>query len=274
MNFASRYESHPWDSHYHVNYTQEEHQTWHFLYQRQIQILEGRAVPQYIEGLQKLSLSQTHIPQIAQVNQALQPYSDWQVRPVQCVISSQEFFTMLSQAHFPVATFIRRAEDIDYITEPDIFHELFGHIPLYTVPEYAHFVQSYAKLALTYPEKDWNLFLRLFWFTVEFGLIQTVDGMRIYGGGILSSYKETLTCLDRDDALRAYFDPVSVLRTGYRIDILQNIYYVIADFKELFDLIDIDFGKIIARAQALGKFPALYPTKNAEDGQKSNKINQ
>ncbi len=271
MDFASRYESHPWDNQYHVDYTSEEHQTWSFLYQRQIQILEGRAVTEYIEGLKRLSFSQTTIPQIADVNQALKPYTHWQVRPVKCVISSKEFFTMLSQACFPVATFIRRAEDIDYITEPDIFHELFGHIPLYTVPEYAHFVQAYAKLALSYPEKDWNLFLRLFWFTVEFGLIQTPEGTRIYGGGILSSYKETLTCLDRDDALRAYFNPVSVLRTGYRIDLLQNIYYVIADFKDLFNLINVDFREIIERAQVLGKFPALYPPKNHEHDQKSNK---
>lgn len=272
MDFVSRYESHPWNSDYDVSYSQEEHQTWQYLYQRQIQILEGRAVPEFIEGLKKLALSQTHIPQIADVNQALKSYTHWQVRPVKCVISSQEFFTMLSQAHFPVATFIRRAEDIDYITEPDIFHELFGHIPLYTVPAYAHFVQSYAKLALSYPEKDWNLFLRLFWFTVEFGLIQTPDGMRIYGGGILSSYKETLTCLQRDDALRAYFDPVSVLRTGYRIDILQNIYYVISNFKDLFDLVDVDFKKIIMRSQELGKFPALYPPKSSECEQISNKL--
>ena len=235
-------------------------------------MIEGRAVPQYIEGLKKLGLSTHEIPQIPDINQTLKLYSNWQVYPVKCAISSKEFFTLLSQAYFPVATFIRRQEDMDYITEPDIFHELFGHIPLYTVEPYAKFVQEYAKLALTYPEKDWNLFLRLFWFTVEFGLIQTTQGMRIYGGGILSSYKETLSCLNRDESLRVYFDPISVLRTPYRIDILQNIYYVIQDFHDLFNLTRLDFNRVIERARLLGMFPPLYPKLVQDDVQKTNKL--
>ncbi len=272
MGFVSRYESNAWDSNNFVHYSPEENKTWQYLFQRQIQILEGRAVPEYIEGLKKLNFSPDAIPQIPDVNRILKEYSDWQVQPVKCAISSKEFFTLLSNANFPVATFIRRWEDIDYITEPDIFHELFGHIPLYTVSNYSNFVKSYAKLALSFPEKDWNLFLRLFWFTVEFGLIQTRDGLRIYGGGILSSYSETLSCLQRDESLRVYFDPVSVLRTPYRIDILQNIYYVIQDFQDLFGLIGLDFKKTIERARELGAFPALYPPVVREGAQKSNKL--
>ncbi|HBB53298.1 MAG TPA: phenylalanine 4-monooxygenase [Legionellales bacterium] len=272
MGFVSRYESNEWDDKGYVNYSSQEHDTWKFLYERQIQIVEGRAVPEYIEGLKKLELNHLGIPQLPDVNERLKKFSNWQVQPVKCAISSEEFFMLLSQAHFPVATFIRLEEDIDYITEPDIFHELFGHIPLYTVKHYADFVQEYAKIALTYPASDWNAFLRLFWFTVEFGLIQTPQGMRIYGGGILSSYSETLSCLERDESLRAYFDPVSVLRTPYRIDILQNIYYVIQDFKDLFDLVHLDFKKILERAKSLGKFPALYPLKESENVQNSHKL--
>lgn len=264
MSFVSRYESNEWDQQGYVEYSDEENKTWKFLYERQIQILEGRAVSQYIDGLKQLNFSHDTIPQIPEVNQSLKKFSNWQVVPVKCAISSEKFFTLLSQAQFPVATFIRRQEDIDYITEPDIFHELFGHIPLYTVKHYGDFVQTYAQLALTYPPSDWNAFLRLFWFTVEFGLIQTPNGLRIYGGGILSSYAETLSCLQRDESLRVYFDPVSVLRTPYRIDILQNIYYVIQDFKDLYTLIHLDFPQVLERAKALGKFPALYPPKETE----------
>ena len=165
---------------------------------------------------------------------------------------------------FPVATFIRRQEDLDYITEPDIFHEVFGHIPLLTNPYYANFVSDFAKIALSHPKEDWYMFLRLFWFTIEFGLIETTEGLRIYGGGILSLYSETKTALTTDAAIRAYFEPVSVFRTPYRIDVLQAIYYVIKDFSVMYDLTKLDYNAILKRVRELGMWQALHPPKNQE----------
>jgi len=258
MKFVSRYQSYPVDADGYVNYSKADDATWAFLYQRQIEILPNRAVPAFIQGLEYLRLNPNQIPQIPDLNQRLRQYGHWQVKPVDAVISSELFFQLLSEAYFPVATFIRRQEDMDYITEPDVFHEIFGHIPLLLQADYANFVQSYAKMALTFPSTDWNFFLRLFWFTIEFGLIETPDGMRIYGGGILSSFGETLSSLGSDASIRAYFDPVSVLRTPYRIDQIQPLYYVIQDFSRLQNILHYDFAQLLDRARELGMFPPLF----------------
>lgn len=256
--FVSRYKAHQPDVLGYVQYSDEEHKVWSYLFDRQSQIIQGRAVPEFVTGLQRLQLNAHYIPQIAQVNESLKPYSAFQVEPVAAVISSEAFFKLLSESKFPVATFIRRWEDINYITEPDIFHEIFGHIPLLTEPSYAAFVQSYAEKALKFPPETWNYFLRLFWFTIEFGLIETPEGLRIYGGGILSSYGETMSCLTTDESMRVMFDPISVLRTPYRIDRIQPIYYVIKSFKTLDDILELHFEKILQRAKSLGMWPKLY----------------
>jgi phenylalanine-4-hydroxylase len=264
MKFVSRYQAKTPDSEGIVNYTSEEHATWRFLFHRQEQILPNRAVPEFIEGLRLLNLRREAIPQIPELNEQMAKHSDWQVKPVAAVISSQEFFGLLSEAYFPVATFIRRKEDLDYITEPDIFHEIFGHIPLLTQKDYAAFVQAYAKMALSFPESDWNFFLRLFWFSIEFGLMQTSEGLRIYGGGILSSYGETMSALISDASIRALFDPVSILRTPYRIDHIQPLYFVIDGFSALQDILNLDFKAVLARVRELGMFPSLYKPKSFE----------
>lgn len=256
--FVSRYTAHQPDALGYVQYSKEEHAIWHYLFTRQRQIIHGRAVPEFVRGLKRLKLNADVIPQIAQVNEFLKPYSQFQVEPVAAVISSEAFFKLLSEAKFPVATFIRSWDDINYITEPDIFHEIFGHIPLLTEPSYASFIQTYAKKALQFPPDTWNYFLRLFWFTIEFGLIETRQGLRIYGGGILSSYGETMSCLSSDECMRVKFEPISVLRTPYRIDRIQPIYYVIKSFKALEDILDLNFETLLTRAKTLGMWPKLY----------------
>ncbi|NDH08423.1 MAG: phenylalanine 4-monooxygenase [Gammaproteobacteria bacterium] len=261
MKFVSRYESHPTDDRGYVSYRQEEHDVWRFLYERQIQIVEHRAVDEFILGLKKLDLSAECIPQIPDLNLKLAAVSSWQLAPVSAVIPPNEFFGLLASHQFPVATFIRRQEDIDYITEPDVFHEIFGHIPLLTNAYYAEFVSHFAKIALSHPKEDWYMFLRLFWFTIEFGLIETTQGLRIYGGGILSSYAETLSALTTDASIRAYFDPISALRTPYRIDLLQSIYYVIKDFSLMYDLCQLDYTTILKRVRELGMWAPLYEPK-------------
>jgi phenylalanine-4-hydroxylase len=261
--FVSRYVAHQPDAQLYVDYSKEEHQIWQRLYQRQIVILPGRAVDEFIQGLQLLNLSDSQIPQIPELNQSLKQCSDWQVKPVAAVISSQEFFSLLSQRYFPVATFIRRPEDLDYITEPDVFHEIFGHIPLLTQPCYGDFIAHYAKLALSFPEKDWNYFLKLFWFTIEFGLMERPEGLRIYGGGILSSYGETLSCLTTDACYRVLFEPVAAFRTPYRIDKIQPVYFILKNFDALQAIIHYNFTEILSRTKLLGMFEALYEKDDA-----------
>lgn len=267
MKLVSRYESHPVDDHGYVSYHQAEHDVWQFLYARQIQILEHRAADEFIVGLAKLELSPHQIPQIPDLNARLAKLSSWQVVPVSAVIPPDEFFGLLANHRFPVATFIRRPEDIDYITEPDIFHEVFGHIPLLTHGYYADFVSDFANIALNHGKADWYMFLRLFWFTIEFGLIETTQGLRIYGGGILSSYAETLSALTTDESIRAYFDPVTALRTPYRIDIMQSIYYVIKDFAVMYDLCKLDYNTMLKRVRELGMWVPLYAPRSDNDKQ-------
>ena len=267
MKFVSRYQAKQPDAQGFVAYSAQEHQIWKFLFERQEKILPHRAVNEFIQGLDLLSLNADAIPQISELNQRMALYTPWQVKAVAAVISSKEFFTLLSEAYFPVATFIRREEDLDYITEPDIFHEIFGHIPLLMQKDYASFIQAYAKKALSFPESDWNFFLRLFWFTIEFGLIQTQEGLRIYGGGILSSYGETMSALVSDASIRALFDPVSILRTPYRIDQIQPLYYVIDDFSVLHEILNLDFATLLARVRVLGMFPPLYQPQQVKNNE-------
>lgn len=246
-----------------IAYSAEEHATWQRLYTRQMALLPGRACDAFQEGVATLGLSPDHVPQLAEVDAALARATGFGVEAVPALITPKRFFALLARRRFPVATFIRRPEDLDYIEEPDIFHEVFGHCPMLTHPVYADFIQHYGEVALRLPEKLlWRL-QRLFWFTVEFGLIDTGAGRRIYGAGILSSFKETPWSLDAPEARRAPFDLVTVLRTPYRIDILQSLYYVLSDWSQLLGVIEQDLPAACAKAKELGTLPPLFPEKEA-----------
>ncbi len=258
MGFVSRYVSHQPDADGIVNYSDEEHGVWQVLYERQIKIATDRACDEFLQGLQSLKLSAAHIPQLPQISQRLQTLTGWQVAPVAALISAREFFELLADKHFPAATFIRHTEEIDYVQEPDIFHELFGHCPMLTNAVYANFVSDYARKVLSLPEENWPLLQRLFWFTVEFGLIKTTKGLRAYGGGILSSIKETAYSVESDLPLRVLFDPVAAFRMPYRIDQLQPVYFVIDNYQTLYDLVKSDIAGFIRRAKELGEYPPLF----------------
>ncbi len=246
-----------------IAYRAAEHATWHKLYARQMDLLPGRACDEYLEGVAELGLSPDHVPQLAEVDAALARATGFGVEAVPALITPKRFFALLARRRFPVATFLRRPEDLDYIEEPDIFHEVFGHCPLLTHPVYADFVQAYGKVALGLPEKLlWRL-QRLFWFTVEFGLMDTSQGRRIYGAGILSSFSETPWSLDAPEPRREPFDLVTVLRTPYRIDILQPLYYVLRDWRQLLTVIEQDLPAACAQAKELGTLPPLFPEKAA-----------
>ncbi len=258
MEFVSQYVSHQPDARGFIDYSAEEHRVWHILYDRQSKLLPGRACDEFLQGLQCLSLTADCVPQLPDVSLRLKAATGWVVEPVPALISARAFFELLADKRFPAATFIRCFEELDYVKEPDIFHELFGHCPMLTNPVYAQFVHDYACKVLTFPEKEWPLLQRLFWFTVEFGLINTSNGLRAYGGGILSSISETAYSVESDIALRVLFDPVAAFRMPYRIDQLQPVYFVIKSYDQLYSFVQSDINGFLERAHSLGEYPPFF----------------
>lgn len=259
MQYSSSYIAHVPDALGLVNYSAEEHKIWTTLFERQMKLLPGRACEEFILGLESLGICAQAIPQLPELSHRLMQKTGWQVAPVAALISAREFFELLANKYFPAATFIRSAEELDYIKEPDIFHEIFGHCPMLTDSVYANFVHDYACKVLTLPESDWPLLQRMFWFTVEFGLINTSNGLRAYGGGILSSISETVYSVESDIPLRVLFDPIVVFRMPYRIDMLQRVYFVINNYQELYDFVLSNMDDLLKRARQLGEFPPLFP---------------
>jgi phenylalanine-4-hydroxylase len=181
---------------------------------------------------------------------------------VPALIPFQTFFELLASKRFPVATFIRTPEELDYLQEPDIFHEIFGHCPLLTNPWFAEFTHTYGKLGLAASKEQRVYLARLYWMTIEFGLVDTPAGRRIYGGGILSSPKETVYSLSGAPEHQA-FDPLEAMRTPYRIDILQPLYFVLPDLKRLFQLAQEDIMGLVQQAMTLGLHAPKFPPKAA-----------
>ncbi|MEA3167865.1 MAG: phenylalanine-4-hydroxylase, partial [Pseudomonas sp.] len=189
-----------------IHYPPEEHAVWNTLITRQLKVIEGRACQEYLDGIDKLGLPLDRIPQLGEINQVLAETTGWQVARVPALIPFQTFFELLASKQFPVATFIRTREELDYLQEPDIFHEIFGHCPLLTNPWFAEFTHTYGKLGLAATKEQRVYLARLYWMTIEFGLVDTPQGRRIYGGGILSSPKESVYCLS-DEPEHQAFDP-------------------------------------------------------------------
>lgn len=259
MQFSSRYVAHIPDAQGLVNYSAEENRIWNILFERQMKLLPGRACDEFLSGLDSLRITAHAIPQLPELSQKLIKKTGWQVAPVEALISAREFFELLANKHFPAATFIRCEEELDYVKEPDIFHEIFGHCPMLTNKVYADFVHDYACKVLTFPESDWALLQRLFWFTVEFGLINTPKGLRAYGGGILSSISETVYAVESDIPVRVFFEPVVAFRMPYRIDMLQRVYFVINNYQTLYDFVLSNIDELLQRARELGEFPPFFP---------------
>ncbi len=257
----SKYTSKKPDTNGWVHYTAEENAVWHDLFQRQMKLLPGRACKEYLAGIEALEISSKAIPQIPEVNRILRSLTGWEIAPVPALINFQSFFELMANKKFPAATFIRTRAELDYLQEPDIFHEIFGHCPLITLPVYADFMHAYGKLGLKASPEDRAMLARLYWFTVEFGLIETLNGLKIYGGGILSSYGESQYCLDNDKPLYKPLDAIEAFRTPYRIDIFQPLYFVIKDFSELFSLIKVDLISKVKEARQLGMHAPLFPPK-------------
>ncbi|MCW8127346.1 phenylalanine 4-monooxygenase [Microbulbifer halophilus] len=245
-----------------IHYSTIEHDTWRRLIERQLEVVPGRACDEYLQGLELLDLPRERIPQLEEVSAVLRRETGWEVARVPALIGFETFFGLLAERKFPVATFIRTPEEFDYLQEPDIFHEIFGHCAMLTNTAFANFTQKYGQLGLNASPKERAYLARLYWFTVEFGLLQTRDGLRIYGGGILSSPKETLYALGNEPA-RYDFDVLDALRTPYRIDIVQPIYHVLEDLQQLQELTEIDLMAQVHKAMELGLFEPRFPPKDA-----------
>ncbi|MFT6777795.1 MAG: phenylalanine-4-hydroxylase [Paraglaciecola sp.] len=260
MSKNTVYKSHQSDENGLVEWSVKENNIWAALIQRQKRLLEGRACDEYLHGLELLNLPSERIPQLAEINTVLDKATGWQVKQVPSLINFDEFFRLLANKKFPVATFIRSNEEFDYLQEPDIFHEIFGHCPLLTNPAFAHFTHTYGKLGYAASKEDRAFLARLYWFTVEFGLVKTSDGTRVYGGGILSSPGETMHAVESNNCIHMPMYPLDALRTPYRIDIMQPIYYVLELFDSLFDIAEMDIMDLVSQAKKLGLFaPRFLP---------------
>jgi phenylalanine-4-hydroxylase len=264
MGKSTKYEAKVPDENGIIPYTDDEHSVWRELYARQIDVIQGRVCQEFHDGLEILDLPHDRIPQPKEVSRILHERTGWQVAPVPALINFDKFFKLLSEKKFPAASFIRTRESMDYLQEPDIFHEIFGHTTMLTHKAFADFTHAYGKAGVKASKKERVFLARLYWFTVEFGLIDTPAGTRIYGGGIASSPGETVYSLESDEPLRRPFDPLDALRTPYRIDIYQTVYYIIDRMNDLFDLAGEDLLGLIRKARALGQFEPTYPPKEKE----------
>ncbi|MDC8831680.1 phenylalanine 4-monooxygenase [Alteromonas gilva] len=257
----SKYNSKTPDENGFIKWDADEVEVWSALYKRQMSLLPHRACDEYFTGLDLLALSPDAIPQLTDIDEVLQQTTGWQTAAVPALISFAEFFELLASKRFPVATFIRSQDDFHYLQEPDIFHEVMGHCPLLTNPAFAAFTETYGKLGLQASKEERVFLARLYWFTVEFGLVRQHGKLRIVGGGILSSPKETRYSLESDVPVRQPMAVVDALRTPYRIDILQPLYYVLDDFSQLMDIANMDLMPLVREAQQLGLYQPLFPPK-------------
>jgi len=257
----SKYHSKPVNAAGIVDWSGEEDLIWRDLLTRQLSVVEDRACSAYLEGLETLNLSVDRVPQLPDINRVLLEKTGWRVEPVPALINFDRFFGLLSEKKFPVATFLRSREEFDYLQEPDFFHEVFGHCAMLTHPDFASFTHRYGQLGVNASSKERAYLARLYWFTVEFGLVKENGRTKIYGGGILSSPGETVYSLESETALRNNFNVSDVLRTPYRIDIMQPVYYELSDISDLYQLSQMDLMESVHQAMALELYPPLFEPK-------------
>lgn len=230
-------------------FTQAEHDMWDRLFARQSAMLPGRAASAFLKGIDVLRLTKPGIPDYAELNERLMAATGWQVVAVPGLVPDEVFFDHLANRRFVAGNFIRRPDQLDYLQEPDVFHDVFGHVPMLADPVFADYMQAYGRggqRSLGFGALD--KLARLYWYTVEFGLIEEADGLRIYGAGIVSSYGESIFALDDPSPNRIHFDLTRVMRTHYRIDDYQQNYFVIPSLDHLLKVtIETDFAPLYNR---------------------------
>ncbi|MCZ8132405.1 MAG: phenylalanine 4-monooxygenase [Steroidobacteraceae bacterium] len=233
-------------------YTPEEHAVWRDLYRRQVGLVERYAAPEFLAGVRALGVAADRIPSLAETSSRLGERTGWRLVAVPGLIPEAHFFAHLAARRFPVTVWIRTREELDYLVEPDLFHDFFGHVPLLANPVFADFLQAYGRRG---PEAErlggLKMLARLYWYMVEFGLIRTPAGLRAYGAGMLSSAGETVYCIEDPRPSRLAFDLERVMRTDYLIDDYQRTYFVVDGYEQLFEaVLTTDFAPLYARYAA------------------------
>ncbi len=241
-----------WDT-----YSDAEHDRWDRLFRRQKEVTRDRACSEALKAMAQLELSPSGIPHMGRLSDRLEKITGWRVVPVAELVTDDIFFDHLANRRFPAGAFIRPEKEFDYLQEPDIFHDIFGHVPMLANPVFADFMEAYGKggqRAMRLGQLQ-NL-ARLYWYTVEFGLIRQEDALRIYGAGILSSPQETVFALEDDSPNRIGFDVARLMRTKYIIDDVQQTYFVIDSFEALLDACYKDFGTVYSDVKGLPDYEA------------------
>lgn len=221
-------------------YTEEDFLVWKLLYERQIAQLPGAAVSEYIKGIERVQFVADRIPRFDETNKLLKTYTGWELVVVPGLIPDKDFFELLANKKFPASTWLRRLSELDYLEEPDMFHDVFGHVPLLTNQYVVDYLQALSKIALQHIDNAWaiELLSRIYWFTIEFGLIRENGKLLIYGAGILSSKGETWYSLHDPSPKRHPFNVAQILNTPYRKDEYQKEYFIIDSFGQLPGSID------------------------------------
>lgn len=255
-------------------YSAQEHATWKTLYERQTKLLIGRACDEFVAGMRELPIGAEQIPDFRRLSDVLMKRTGWQVVAVPGLVPDEVFFEHLANRRFPSGNFIRKPHELDYLEEPDVFHDVFGHVPMLMNPVIADYIQAYGEGGLRAKALGYLTQLaRVYWYTVEFGLVQQRDGLRIYGAGIASSATESVFALDDTSPNRIRFELERVMRTRYRIDDFQESYFVLGSLDELLELARIDFlplyrriegqpeiepGEVLATDRVLGRGTGRY----------------
>ena len=244
----------PWSS-----YSETDHSVWARLFERQRALLAGRASSEFLDAMAAMEMSPDRIPKFDELNPILRKATGWELIGVEGLLPELAFFDHLANRRFPVTWWIRKPEQMDYLSEPDLFHDLFGHVPLLMNPVFADYMAAYGRggvKAHGIGEEALVHLTRLYWYTVEFGLIRQDDGLRIYGSGIVSSKGESIYSLESGAPNRIGFDLERIMRTRYRIDTYQKTYFVIDSFEQLMESTRPDFLPIYDRLSKLDSIPA------------------
>ncbi|MES0860883.1 phenylalanine 4-monooxygenase [Ruegeria sp. SCPT10] len=261
MPKSTKYTAKCADARGHIDYSAEEDAVWADLYAAQEPSIRSFMAREYLDGLDRLDLPKTKVPSCADISNRLLDMTGWQVQPVPALIGFKEFFGMLANKVFPAASFIRSREDFDYIEEPDIFHEIFGHTPLLSDPRFAAFSHAIGTAGARADASDYTWLIRLYWFSIEFGLRRQNGQIKALGSGLASSPTELIYSVSSDVPDRDPFDVLTILRTPYRIDMHQMGYFVLDDPQELFAAAERDLLADVHQARSLGLLPNKFPPK-------------
>jgi phenylalanine-4-hydroxylase len=220
------------------NYNEEDFEVWKILYDRQMKNLPDAASQAHLDGLRKTNFISKEIPHFEKTNEILLAETGWRLAVVPGIVPDYTFFELMSNKRFPATTWLRKMKELDYLEEPDMFHDVFAHVPLLTNQAFVDFLEALSKIGLNYVGNDHaiELLSRIYWFTVEFGLIRENGQLRIYGAGILSSAGETKFCLT-DEPPHYDFDVKTIAATPFRKDVFQDRYFVIDSFEQLYGAI-------------------------------------